>query len=160
MRRQATLLLLALALVLGCGHKPPYEGRSVAELRRMLSDPSPSARVQGAYGLSLQGAKAKEAVPELIKALQSSDGLLRAQAALALGAVGPDARDAVPALTAALDDAEWSVRRQAALALGEIGPDARPAVPQLRRLRGSDPNGLVRKAVEQVLPKLEGGAAK
>jgi HEAT repeat protein len=154
LRRRWTCLLLALAL--GCGHKPPYEGRSVAELRRMLSDPNPSTRVQGAYGLSQQGAKAKEAVPDLIQALQSSDVLLRAQAALALGAIGPDARGAVPALTAALDDPEWSVRRQAALALGDIGADARPAVPALHRLKDGDPNGLVRKAVAQALPKLEG----
>jgi len=122
----------------------------------MLSDTNPSTRVQGAYGLSLQGPKAKEAVPDLVKALQSSDALLRAQAALALGAIGPDARDAVPALTTALDDPEWSVRRQSAMALGAIGPDARPAVPVLHRLQNSDPNGLVRKAVEKVLTKLEG----
>jgi len=153
-RRRAVVLVLAIAL--GCGHKPPYEGRSVVELRRMLADPNPSTRIQGAYGLSLQGEKAREAVPDLIRALQSPDVLLRAQAALALGAIGPGARDAVPALTAALDDAEWSVRRQAALSLGQIGADARPAVPALHRLQTGDPNGLVRKAVEQALPKIEG----
>lgn len=156
-RRRALPLAAAIFVVaLGCGHKPPYEGRSVAELRRMLSDSNPSTRIQGAYGLSLQGDKAREAVPDLVRSLQSSDVLLRAQAALALGAIGPGARDAVPALAAALDDAEWSVRRQAAVALGQIGPDARQAVPALRRLQSNDPNGLVRKAVEQALPRIEG----
>jgi HEAT repeat protein len=76
------------------------------------------------------------------------------QAALALEKIGPDARAAVPQLTIALNDSEWSVRRQAVLALGQIGPDAHPALPALRRLQNGDPNGLVRKAVEQALPKI------
>ena len=152
MARRLTGPLLILALAAGCGHKPPYEGRSGAELRRMLADANPAVRVQGAQGLSLHGAEARPAVPELTQALQSPDALLRAQSALALGAIGPDARDAVPALTTALADPEWSVRRQAALALGRIGPDARAAAPALRRLQREDPNGLVRKAAEQALP--------
>ena len=148
-------LATILAIAAGCGHKPPYEGRSVAELQKMLDDPNAAVRVQGAQGLSLHGPEARPAVPALVKTLQSSDALLRKQSALALGAVGPDAREAVPALTTALDDPEWSVRRQAALALGQIGPDARPAAAVLHRLQQSDPNGLVRRAVEQALPKVE-----
>ena len=155
----ATLLALALALAPGCARKPPYEGRTVAELGRMLDDPSPAVRVQGAQGLSLHGPEARPAVQALARALRSSDALLRAQAALALGSVGPGARDAVPELTTCLNDPEWSVRRQAALALGAIGPDARGAVPDLRRLQAGDPNGLVRKAVGQALPKIEGRKA-
>jgi HEAT repeat protein len=156
MRRQPTegFLLLLFVLALGCSHKPPYEGRSVAELEKMLADPSQAVRVQGAHGLSLHGAEARPAVPALAKALQSSDGLLRMQAALALEKIGPDAREAVPQLIVALDDPEWSVRRQAVLALGQIGPDARSALPALHRLQRGDPNGLVRKAVEQALPKI------
>jgi HEAT repeat protein len=158
MRRRLAKGFLPLLLVLafGCSHKPPYEGRSVAELEKMLADPNQAVRVQGAHGLSLHGAEARPAVPALMKALQSSDALLRMQAALALEKIGPDARDAVPDLIAALDDSEWSVRRQAALALGQIGPDARPALPALQRLQRGDPNGLVRKAVEQALPKIPG----
>ncbi len=156
MRRRTAegFLLLLFILGPGCSHKPPYEGRSVAELEKMLADPSQAVRVQGAHGLSLHGAAALPAVPALAKALQSSDGLLRMQAALALEKIGPDARDAVPDLIAALNDPEWSVRRQAVLALGQIGRDARLAVPALRRLQHGDPNGLVRKAVEQALPKI------
>ncbi len=157
-RRWAGLWLAAVAITAsGCGHKPPYKGRSVAELERMLDDPNPMVRVQGAQGLSEHGPDARPAAPALAKALQASNALLRQHAALALGAIGPGARDAVPALTTALDDPEWSVRRQAALALGEIGPDARSAADALRRLWTSDPNSLVRKAVEQALPKIEGG---
>jgi HEAT repeat protein len=157
-RRWAGVLLAAVAVLApGCSHKPPYEGRSVADLQRMLDDPNPTVRVQGAQGLSEHGAEARPAAPALAKALQSSDALLRQHAALALGAIGPDARDAVPALTGALDDPEWSVRRQAALALGEFGPAARPAAAALHRLKTGDPNGLVRKAAEQALPKIEGG---
>jgi HEAT repeat protein len=154
-RRTTSLAAAALVLAVGCGHKPPYEGRSVAELQKMLDDPNATVRVQGAQGLSLHGPEARPAVPALMKALQSRDALLRMQSALALGAVGPDAREAVPALTTALDDPEWSVRRQAAVALGQIGPDARAAAPALHRLQQGDPNGLVRKAVEQALPKVE-----
>ena len=155
-RRTATLLALALTLAPGCARKPPYEGRTVAELEKMLDDPSPTVRVQGAQGLSLHGPEARPAVPALTQALRSSDALLRTQAALALGAVGPEASESVPDLTTCLNDPEWSVRRQAALALGAIGPDARAAVPLLRRLQAGDPNGLVRKAVGQALPKIAG----
>jgi HEAT repeat protein len=154
-RRSAERFLLLLFVVgSGCGHKPPYEGRSVAELEKMLADPSLAVRVQGAQGLSLHGAEAGPAVPALAQALQSSDGLLRMQAALALEKIGLGAREAVTPLIVALDDPEWSVRRQAALALGQIGADARSALPALHRLQRSDPNGLVRKAVEQALPKI------
>ena len=157
MARRRAGLWLAAVLALGCAHKPPYEGRSVAELERMLDDSNPTVRVQGAQGLSEHGAEARPAVPALAKALQSSDALLRQHAALALGAIGPDARDAVPALTTSLDDPEWSIRRQAVLALGQIGSAARSAVDALHRLRAGDPNSLVRRAVEQALPKIEGG---
>ena len=49
-RRTATLLALALALAAGCARKPPYEGRRVAELEKMLDDPKPTVRVQGCRG--------------------------------------------------------------------------------------------------------------
>ncbi len=49
MLQRAALLLLVLAAV-GCAHKPPYEGRTVAELERMLDDPKPAVRVQGRRG--------------------------------------------------------------------------------------------------------------
>jgi HEAT repeat protein len=156
-RRTASFLAAILALELGCAHKPAYEGRSVAELVRMLDDPNPTVRVQGAQGLSEHGPEARAAVPSLVKALQSPDSLLRQHAALALGAIGPDARDAVPALITILDDPEWSVRRQAVLALGAIGPAARRSAAVLQRLRTSDPNSLVRKAAEEALTKIGGG---
>jgi HEAT repeat protein len=155
-RAAANWLMLGCALALGCSRKPPYEGRSVAELEKMLTDPVPTVRIQGAYGLGLHGSDSRPAVPALAQALQSPDGLLRTQAALALGKIGPDARAAVPQLIVALDDPEWSVRRQTVVTLGQIGPDAHSAAPTLRRLQHDDPNGLVRKAVEQALPKVSG----
>jgi HEAT repeat protein len=145
------LLLLALFAV-GCSRKPPYEGRSVAELQRMLDDPSPAVQAQGALGLGLHGAEAQPAVPALARALRSSDTLVRQQAALALGQIGV-ADEAVPALVAALADPEWTVRRQAAVALGQIGPPARAAEADLRRRRG-DPHKLVREAAEAALAKI------
>ena len=116
-----------LALLLGCGSKPPYQGRSVAELEAMLNDPNPKVQVQAAYGLSLHGAEARPALPALTRRLHAPDALVRQQAALALGEMGAEAEEAVPGLIEALGDAEWSVRRQAAVALGKIGPPARAA---------------------------------
>ena len=63
--RWMMVLLLLLTLVPGCGRKRPYEGRSVAELERMLEDPKPSVQARGALGLGLHGEKAKPAVPAL-----------------------------------------------------------------------------------------------
>ena len=34
----------------GCSHKPPYEGRSVAELEKMLAEPGPAVAVQELMG--------------------------------------------------------------------------------------------------------------
>jgi hypothetical protein len=143
--RPALLLLLLAGLFASCRSRPPYEGKSAAELERMLHDPDQAVQVQGAFGLSRLGPEARDAVPALGEAVRNGEPLVRQNAALALGAIGPDARDAVPALTAALHDPEWAVRRQAALSLGKIGPDARAAVPELEKLE-HDPRPLVRAA--------------
>jgi len=143
---------LLIVLIAGCSHKPPYEGRSVAELERMLDDPDPKVQVQGAFGLSQHGSEAASAVPALVRTLRSPDALVRQQAALALGQIGV-ADEAVPALAAALGDSEWTVRRQAAIALGQIGPPARAAEPDLHRCR-RDPNTMVRREVEKALVKI------
>ncbi len=149
-RRLAIGLLLA--LLCGCGRKPPYEGRSVAELEAMLSDPSPTVQAQAAYGLSRHRAEARPALPALTRALHSPNGLVRQQSALALGEIG--AEEAVPGLIEALRDSDWSVRRQAALALGQIGPPALAAEKELARCQ-RDRSSLVRKAAEKALAKIK-----
>jgi hypothetical protein len=146
------LALALLALAVGCRSRPPYEGKSVAELERMLSDSNPTVQAQGAFGLSRLGPEARSAVPALIDALKH-DSIVRQHAALALGKIGPDAREAVPALTDALSDKEWTVRRQAALALGEIGADTDASRTALTKLR-QDPNTLVRKAAQEALAQI------
>jgi HEAT repeat protein len=144
---------LALFLVsAGCSNRAPYEGKSVAELERMLHDPSPAVQAQGAYGLSLHGPEAHDAVPALVECL-TKEAIVRQNAALALGHIGPDAKEAVPALARALADPEWTVRRQAALALGGIGPAAKASVVDLERLK-RDPDKLVRKAAEEALSRV------
>src|SRR5207245_8190866 len=122
---------------------PPYEGKSPAQLIRMLEDADPKVQAQGAFGLSLLGPEARSAVVVLAEKLKSTDSLVRQNTALALGKIGPDAAEAVPALVAALHDTEWSVRRQAALALGEIGPRAKAAVSALQKIQAAS-NNLVR----------------
>ncbi len=148
--RRAIWLLLG--LLLGCGHRPPYEGRSVAELEHMLDDPNPTVQAQAAYGLSRHGAESRPALPALTRALRSPDALVRQQTALALGEMG--AEEAVPALIEALRDSEWSVRRQAAVALGKIGPPAHDAEPELVRCQ-RDNNLTVRKAATEALTKIK-----
>jgi HEAT repeat protein len=146
---------LLLVFLLGCGHKPPYEGRSVAELERMLKDRNPTVQAQAAYGLSRHGAEARAALPALTRALHSPHALVRQQAALALGEMGAEAEEAVPALIEALHDEEWSVRRQAATALGKIGAPAHAAAAELLRCQ-RDAHSLVRKAAAQALAKIKG----
>jgi HEAT repeat protein len=147
------LALLAALLVTSCAGKAPYEGKSVAQLQDMLTSSDTKKQVQGAYGLSLHGARASPAVPALIEQLRSSDVLVRETAAMALGKIGPDARDAVPALIGMLSDSNWRLRRQAAMALGEIGPDARAAVPDLQRRDRDLP--IVRKSAEEALTRID-----
>jgi hypothetical protein len=147
--------LLPALIFLGCKGKPPYEGRSVSELQRMLADPDPKVQAQGAFGLSLKGAEAEPATPALIKATASSDALVRQQACIALGKIGPVAKEATPALTTALADPEWVVRRQAAMALGQIGPLAAVEAP-LEKCR-HDPNIQVRKSAADALALLRKG---
>jgi HEAT repeat protein len=145
---------VAAACAIGCGSKPPYEGKSEAQLERMLHDSDPAVQTQGAFGLSLLGPEARPAVPALIEALDSPNALVRQNAALALGSIGPDARGAVEGLTKLLHDEEWSVRRQAAMSLGKIGPDARSAEKALNEAR-NDPRPLVRSAAEEALKKMQ-----
>jgi HEAT repeat protein len=157
MRLILALGMLAPILLLGsgCRGRPPYEGKSVAQLIRMLNDPKPAVQAQGAFGLSQLGPEAREAVPDLIEALKK-DSLVRQNAALALGQIGPDAREAVPALIEVLGDSEWIIRRQAAIALGRIGPDARAALPALQRLL-KDSERQVRDAAREAIAKVGPG---
>lgn len=155
--RTRLVLLLPLLLLSGCRAKPPYEGKSVAELEQMLRAPNPAVRVRGAYGLSRLGPEARSAVPALMEAMKK-DSLVRQNAALALGQIGPSAREAVPALNEALSDPEWAVRRQAALALGKIGPEARTAIPGLQKM-SRDPDPLVREAAHKALKQIRANPA-
>ena len=155
MNRIRTCALLCLFFVLflpACSRKPPYEGRSVPELERMLADPNPAVQVQGAFGLSLKGAEAQPAIPALVRALASPHALVRQQSCVALGKIGPLAQEAAPALITALADPEWVVRRQAAVALGQIGPLSAVKAP-LEKCQG-DINSQVRKAAMDALETL------
>jgi HEAT repeat protein len=155
MQRNLLLVTLCAAILLSaCRGRAPYEGKSAAELERMVRDRNPVVQAQGAYGLSRLGSAARSAVPSLIEALKRSSPV-RQNAALALGQMGPDARDAVPALCEALGDSEWAVRRQAAVALGKIGPEARGAIPALQRV-SRDPDRLVRSAAREALKGIRG----
>jgi HEAT repeat protein len=141
--------LLFLTFILpACGHKPPYEGRSVPELERMLEDTDPKVQAQGAFGLSLKGGQAQPATPALIRALASPDALVRQQACVALGKIGPQA-EATSALIGALADPEWVVRRQAAVALGQAGT-LTAAEEGLEKCR-HDSNSQVRRAAADAL---------
>jgi HEAT repeat protein len=151
-RRWIIALTVACTLT-ACAGKAPYEGKSAAQLERMLEDSKSAVQAQGAYGLSLLGPDAREAVPALIKCLKK-ESIVRQNAALALGKIGPDAREAVPALIEALRDPDWAVRRQAAIALGRMGPEARSALPILQTL-ARDSNVPLRDAAREALVKVQ-----
>ena len=154
--RPSRLGVLLLILLLGCSSRPPYQGRSVAELERMLADPDPRVQTQGAYGLGLLGDEAAPAVLSLAQALKAADPLVRQQAANALGEVGPGAASASADLATALTDPEWAVRRQAAVSLGRIGPAARSAAEAGLNRCLRDHHTLVRKAAQEALAKVRG----
>jgi HEAT repeat protein len=155
LRGPALGLVLAAGLAASCSHKPPYEGRSVAQLEEMLRSKEANTQIQGACGLGLWGAEAGPAVPTLIDLLNSRNPLVRENAAMALGKIGPEARAAVPGLIQMLQDPKWVLRRQAALALGGIGPAARQAEGDLKKLsHRSREEPAVRKAAEDALAKI------
>ena len=58
----AVFVPLVVAVLLGCQTRRPYEGKSAAELERMLRDPDPARQVQGAFGLSRLGPEARHAL--------------------------------------------------------------------------------------------------
>src|SRR5260370_37012497 len=99
--RGSLLLFLILLATSGCRSKAPYEGKSVAQLRRMLQDSDTKVQVQGAFGISELGTQAREAMPDLLDALKSDDALVRQNAALALGNIGTEAGDGVTRLAVA-----------------------------------------------------------
>jgi len=148
------ILCCCLLVTASCGQKAPYENKSVGELEAMVGSPEADKQLQGAYGLSLKGQEAKDAVPALIEQLKSDKVLVRQNAAFALGNIGAEAREAVPELTRMLRDSDWRVRRQAAMALGEIGPDARRALPELQKLR-RDKVPTVRNMAVEALAKID-----
>ena len=67
-----------------CSSKAPYEGKSVAELERMLHDSDPAVQTQGAFGLSRLGPEARSALPALEKLGRDPDHLVRKAAQEAL----------------------------------------------------------------------------
>src|SRR5262249_44593199 len=155
-RMLQNIILLAVVLApVSCRSKPPYEGKSAAELEEMLKDEDPKVQAQGAYGICRDSAKARQLVPALTVALKSRNVLVGEDAARALGGAGPVAADAVPALTALLRDPAWKVRREAALALGQVGPGAAAARRALQKAAG-DSNKVVREAAREALQKMGG----
>lgn len=94
------------------------------------------SRLDAAFALLEDKAKATEAIPILIELLRDADHFIRLDAAYALGFIGPPARAAVPHLIPLLKDKEATVRNNAAYALGLIGADADHVIPELVKLIG------------------------
>lgn len=143
LRRQIFVALVGF-LLLGCNRGMPYEGKSLAQLEKMLADADPRVQAQGAHGLSRLGLEAKPAVPRLIEQLKNPQAFVRQQVAIALAKIGAGASEALPALIDASRDPEWTVRRQVALALAAIGPDD-PAVGKALDQLARDPDSLVKQ---------------
>jgi hypothetical protein len=92
------------------------------------------SRLDAAFALLADKAKATEAIPILIEMLKDADAFIRLDAAYALGFIGAQAKAAVPHLILLLKDQEATVRNNAAYALGLIGADADHVVPELVKL--------------------------
>jgi HEAT repeat protein len=116
------LLALGVAILSGCGTKPPLtvHGKPVAAWVEALSDPSPAVRKKAVTALGFVGDADPAAIPALIEALEDRDAAVRGQAVLALLNLGPQARDAIPALEQALQDTDARVRANAAKALQRV----------------------------------------
>jgi hypothetical protein len=92
------------------------------------------SRLDAAFALLADKAKAPAAIPILIELLSDADAFIRLDAAYGLGFIGPQASVAVPQLLALLKDQEATVRNNAAYALGLIGAEADRVVPELVKL--------------------------
>ena len=150
------VLIGALVLVLvGCAGKPAHQGRSLAQLQRMLADPDPRIQSQGAHGLGLLGEEAAPAVAALAKALKAADPRVREEAARALGEIGPEAATAAAELAALLTDHELEVRYTAVKSLGLIGPEARHAAEEGLKKSLRDSNQRVRRAAQESLASVK-----
>jgi len=122
MKRLVIAALVMHLAVVGCrSRKLPHEGKSVAELERMLATAIRVPRRKERWAGSAWG-RGRAGGPALFDGWRARTLWCDKQCALALGKIGPAARSAVPGLMRALNDPEWAVRRQAAVALGEIGP--------------------------------------
>jgi len=121
---------------------------------KLLDDPDPRSRWNGAIVLGQAGAAARGAVPRLAEALKDPDVATRFNAAAALGRIGPDASEAAPALLKALEDANVSVRQNALTALGSIKPDGK-AVTAAMAERLKDPDLATRAAAAEALRRVD-----
>src|SRR5262245_50910674 len=69
------ITILVLAALFGCSRGMPHEGKSVAQLEKMLRDENPQKQAQAAYGLSLAGPEARSATALLAERLKSPDSI-------------------------------------------------------------------------------------
>ena len=110
------------------------------------------------FGLDMQSAEARAALPRLLEMLSGDpEPMVRLAVVEALRRCGPDASGAVPALAGALRDGYAEVRRAAAFALGGLGPAAGVAQAALARSQ-SDVNPRVRVAAAKALQTLQSTA--
>ncbi|MGL4461992.1 MAG: HEAT repeat domain-containing protein [Planctomycetia bacterium] len=146
--------IFVLAAGVGCGRKPGFAGKSVAELTVLLGSVTAKDRADAAMGLGKLGREAALATPALAAALKDGDRQVRQLAADALGRIGaPEAASAVPALADALGDEDAAVRRMAAVSLGKLGPAAAAAIPALKKT-AKDKAPIVQSAAEAALKKI------
>lgn len=130
----------------------------IPEVAKMLQDPKPNVRAQGAALLGRYGAAAKDAVPALTEALKDDQDLVAIHAARALWEIDQSLAG-IPTLIKILGSASGNMRALAATTLGGIGPKAREAVPALvEAAKGDDPR--MRQAARSALEKVDPEAAK
>lgn len=146
-------------------------------------------KIRALQGLALMGDEAVSQIDAIQSAMDKPDGRVRPQAAFAyykvtnttqkpvgtliamlsnrdyadaalehLRKMGPDAKAAIEAVRELLNHSEVGVREQAVLVLGNMGSAAAGEIEAINRL-GSDPDPLLRQAVEESVAAIQKAVA-
>jgi HEAT repeat protein len=132
-----------------------------ARLLRLLDDPSPRVRHDGAISANNAGEQARGTTPRLLELLaREPDDDVRRTVAMALAQTSKGVAGVASALARTLrEDASLPVRRAAAESLGRLGDEPAAAVPALGAAL-ADPDADLRREAARALGAFKTGAAE
>jgi len=134
------------------------EGASQQEIiKAAMVDPEGRVRPEAAYAYYRVTAETETPVKVLVEMLGRRDYSLESLKFLRL--MGPDARAAIPDVRALLSNESVALRESAVLVLGNMGAVAADEIASIKNL-ASDPDPLLRQAVEEAVAAIEKDVAK